>query len=805
MNNKDFFYFFVEDKQLKISNIEELIENCITYPNKATEYLDNQDFEKWLKFKRGDKLVKKVNEAYKKSDKKRLKKFITILQIHCIKDICKKELKSKKNISLSNFELELKKYSAANKIKALRINEEITTNIISSYLNSNKHFSSPKKFFYLNRPSYFAFTIFAVTGVVAGVLCHFLIPEWIVSYSVLFTVILGIWISLIAISGRYWSGFSDRTTWQWLDLLIVPLVLIVAAYSLDINETRRQTNNTNIEYENQLVLSYLEQVRNLLLNQDYVLEENSHFSDIHKDTKRKSIESLTISVLSNVREERKKLIINFLRNTELITLDSDLAKKSGSGLDTYISLRGADLTNIDFKNEELRNINFRGSFLYGSDFSNADLRKSDFNYALFDKRVKFNRANLKGAKFDDAVVIFDKNKKTSLGFSDFLELINKQRRHLLKKYKNTTYENLNFSEIDLSGVDFTKSAFVNSIFRKTNLEESNLTSVVFNKTKIKETNLIKAKLGGANFSEAEFIAGSGNNPIGATIDESTKGLPEHIINLINAAPASNVSFIDRIRCVEEIKIPGKNKESLENPEKIIIKYPVKRAEDCKSREIEYQNAFLKTKVHDDSYKTIKVRNFNNSKETDLRQKIARLEMQKLDLKYADLTSADLTSADLTGADLTGADLTNTILNHANLSKAKLDNAKFINSQLIRASLVGVQSDEGVSFEGSNLRSAIFYNKEVSENTSLNKANFFTANLQCAQLQKVNFTGSSFDSTNLHQANFEESTLDDTSFVGAQIWKSSDSFKKIKGKDETDIIKKNKYQDEMQDNFDLICY
>ena len=65
----------------------------------SKNYLSKQGFDILEK--------QKSNIECYQSDKKRLKKFITILQIYCIKDICKKELKSKKNISLSNFDLEM--------------------------------------------------------------------------------------------------------------------------------------------------------------------------------------------------------------------------------------------------------------------------------------------------------------------------------------------------------------------------------------------------------------------------------------------------------------------------------------------------------------------------------------------------------------------------------------------------------------------------------------------------------------------------------------------------------------------------
>ncbi len=37
-----------------------------------------------------------------------------------------------------------------------------------------------------------------------------------------------------------WTGFGDKTAWDWMQLLIVPLVLAVGAFSFNEAQTTRQ-------------------------------------------------------------------------------------------------------------------------------------------------------------------------------------------------------------------------------------------------------------------------------------------------------------------------------------------------------------------------------------------------------------------------------------------------------------------------------------------------------------------------------------------------------------------------------------
>lgn len=208
-----------------------------------------------------------------------------------------------------------------------------------------------------------------------------------------------------------WTGFNaaigpnvlqyqpTKTLWDWLQLLIVPAVLALAAIAFNLvtmlNERRFAAQKDRTEHEitldNQretLLQEYLDRMSDLLLSHHLRnTEANVEARDIAR--------ARTLTVLSRLDGARKGSLLRFLYESCLIGREDKPA---------IIDLREADLTKADLSRAKLYGVN-----LAGANLSNATLRFTNLSKAKMDE-ANLNEANLTGANLIEASL-----KKTQLG------------------------------------------------------------------------------------------------------------------------------------------------------------------------------------------------------------------------------------------------------------------------------------------------------------------------------------------------------------------------------------------------------
>lgn len=146
-----------------------------------------------------------------------------------------------------------------------------------------------------------------------------------------------------------WSGtgFLKKTLWDWLQLLIVPLVLAVVALVFQIANTRTEQQIAKQRYEQDqqialdkqredLLQAYLDRMSELLL------EKNLRTSAPDEEV-RKVARVRTTTVLFQLDARRIGYVFTFLRESKLMSATSN---------DNIVSLSGADLSgvNLSFAN-----------------------------------------------------------------------------------------------------------------------------------------------------------------------------------------------------------------------------------------------------------------------------------------------------------------------------------------------------------------------------------------------------------------------------------------------------------------------
>jgi Pentapeptide repeats (8 copies) len=182
------------------------------------------------------------------------------------------------------------------------------------------------------------------------------------------------------------AGFSDKTLFDWLGVLVFPIVIAAGGFWLEQVQRRRdeQIQSLREEEEKQgaLVQAYLEQMAELMVTYD--LRASGSDTDMGVMAR-----AATLNVLSQVNSFRKGVVIRFLYESRLI-----------NGNDPIIVLAGADLSQVFLQATFLRDAALSRTTLNDAELREADLSGADLAGAYM------SGANLTAANLRDANLIY---------------------------------------------------------------------------------------------------------------------------------------------------------------------------------------------------------------------------------------------------------------------------------------------------------------------------------------------------------------------------------------------------------------
>jgi uncharacterized protein YjbI with pentapeptide repeats len=260
-------------------------------------------------------------------------------------------------------------------------------------------------------------------------------------YAVLALVAVVVFVVLAYVRGWSWTGFTEpragddhvrdrrRTLWDWLQLLVVPLVIALVAFLLSDAQSRRQDARERRDANRQRALersasvddaregalrAYVEQMSDLLLTRDLAHSRSASARQVARTN--------TLTVLRRLDGPRKGLVLGFLEDAGLLIYPEPRVRLDSADLRGAV-VRNSSFLNADFGGADLRRADFRGSSLVrphwsganlrdadfrrteslGPDFAFADLRRANFRGARLDFPV-FSTADLRGADFSDAYI-----------------------------------------------------------------------------------------------------------------------------------------------------------------------------------------------------------------------------------------------------------------------------------------------------------------------------------------------------------------------------------------------------------------
>ena len=190
-----------------------------------------------------------------------------------------------------------------------------------------------------------------------------------------------------------WTGFGDKTLWDFLQLLVVPVALIISGVAIQEFFKQRDQRRDDDLARQEMLFGYLDDMAEAMGNG--LLEANPGSSLFV------IAQTRTVTALSTLDSKRQSSVIQFLQAADLynpakpkrgLLYQARMPKADLSQHD----LRDADLYKIDISEGNLRQVKLSRSILLGANLEGANLSETvldgtDFRYA------NLSGANLSGA------------------------------------------------------------------------------------------------------------------------------------------------------------------------------------------------------------------------------------------------------------------------------------------------------------------------------------------------------------------------------------------------------------------------
>lgn len=208
-----------------------------------------------------------------------------------------------------------------------------------------------------------------------------------------------------------WSGFQDKTLWDILELVIIPLVLAVGGYLLNQAQRTSESQIADKRIVNERKIAedrlqesglqlYLDRMTELLLDKGLLNSNKAGSTEVRSVGRTR-----TLSVLRGLDGKRKGIVLLFLYEADLITTNNQIINLEGADL-SRAALRNATLTNVHLRKVDLNKADLNLATLEKADLSDADLFETNLSFAKLNgsnlSKARLIKANLSGADLSGA-------------------------------------------------------------------------------------------------------------------------------------------------------------------------------------------------------------------------------------------------------------------------------------------------------------------------------------------------------------------------------------------------------------------
>jgi uncharacterized protein YjbI with pentapeptide repeats len=271
----------------------------------------------------------------------------------------------------------------------------------------------------------------------------------------------------------------ERTLWDWLELIVVPLSLVVVAALLRDREIHREAREKDLErqarrerYREDALQMYFRNLATLILKFNLVPTNNKPPTS----SVVKLAQLQTITILRRMTDEdgtdisRINVIMAFLRDAGLLSGEAGLLIKA--------NLSQANLQKANLSQANLQEANLSQANLQEANLSQANLQKANLSQASLQKakllqsrmeNVQLAKANLENADLLQAV-LEKANLSSAKLMSANLVNVKLQGAHLV----NAILKEADLSSADLEGVNLVGANLCGAKLRNSNLRNTKI-------------------------------------------------------------------------------------------------------------------------------------------------------------------------------------------------------------------------------------------------------------------------------------------------------------------------------------------
>lgn len=244
------------------------------------------------------------------------------------------------------------------------------------------------------------------------------------------------------ISNFKWSGFQKKSFWDWLQLLIVPLMLALGAFYLNSAADFRDSQIAQERKQQEILTDYFSKMQGLIV-ETKKSKQTPGSKESNSEERlllefRPTAKALTLSVLEQLDGKRKGKVITYLAESQLITVDNNKLYPQPE-----INLYGANLAGMVLNDvDQVETVNKRrlGVAITGADMTDSTIKNVRLFVGSQLRESKFIQANLTDVYFTNADmqgVQFIKSQMTGVDFSNTI-------------LSNTRFDNVETTKIIIS-------------------------------------------------------------------------------------------------------------------------------------------------------------------------------------------------------------------------------------------------------------------------------------------------------------------------------------------------------------------
>lgn len=222
----------------------------------------------------------------------------------------------------------------------------------------------------------------------------------ILFFLFIFIISFLLWRVFVIISNFKWSGFQKKSFWDWLQLLIIPLMLALGAFYLNSAADFRDYQIAQEQKHQEILTDYFSKMQDLIVETKKSKQtpgsKESNSEERLLTEFRPTARALTLSVLEQLDGKRKGKVITYLAESQLITANND----NPSSL-PEIKLNGANLKKIVLENVDLYGIidmKNKGQIINGIEINNANMEGANLS------QVNLFKSNLSGSNLKNATL-----------------------------------------------------------------------------------------------------------------------------------------------------------------------------------------------------------------------------------------------------------------------------------------------------------------------------------------------------------------------------------------------------------------